>query len=281
MLSFAELNRTWQATLRQHALTPLKATDGKEFRAIGDKSLNFLDDLWKARKVPLPDVGAMIVAGKSVSLWADPHFSHGNIIEMCDRPFENVDEMDRAIWENVVTEFGLSEFLMCLGDLSMRNPLMWQRRLHTEFPGRQITVVGNHDVKGAVASQWAASGAASSLAFSLPLELLKSWMDEDWGDLSAAVDWKSLPRRINFGCSHWPVPPDRMPGPGWVCLHGHIHRRQSGPLRVNCSVEAIGYKPGTLRELLTPDLFGDLARRQLGLDGLIDVADRMPGGQEM
>jgi hypothetical protein len=53
--------------------------DGKPYRAIGDKTLLFLDGPWKARKDPLPDLGAMISAGKTVRFWADPHFDHENL----------------------------------------------------------------------------------------------------------------------------------------------------------------------------------------------------------
>jgi calcineurin-like phosphoesterase family protein len=50
-----------------------------------------------------------------------------------------------------------------------------------------------------------------------------------------------------------------------VSVHGHIHNatredRKLGPLGINCSVEAIDYRPKTLRELLTPKLFENLAR---------------------
>jgi hypothetical protein len=145
------------------------------------------------------------------------------------------------------------------------------------FGSGQLTLVGNHDPKGAAPAPWAASGAAVSLAFSLPAGLLKSWADADHGELSELVDWKQMPRHVNVGCSHWPVPPDRMPGPAWLCLHGHTHRRHAGPLRMNCSVEAIGYQPKTLREMMTPDLLDDLVRRQGGLSILQTALDRMPG----
>jgi calcineurin-like phosphoesterase family protein len=144
---------------------------------------------------------------------------------------------------------------------------LYQRKIASTFDGKQLTIVGNHDTKGAKPEAWATVGAVASLAFSLPLDLLQPWISEDHGELADLIDCRRLPSRVNFGCSHWPVPADRMPNASWVNLHGHIHNahregRKLGPLGVNCSVEAIDYRPQTFRELLTPELFDNLARFQ-------------------
>jgi calcineurin-like phosphoesterase family protein len=285
MLSFVELNRIWAKALRDHAVTVLQG-ESRPYRAIGDKSLRFLEELWKTRKAQLPDVGAMIEAGKCVRWWSDPHFGHDRIRAMCERvEFADVDAMNATIWDNVATAAGHSDLVICLGDLSYRNPaatpLDVQRRLMREFGGNQITLPGNHDAKGQARPEaWTSAGACSALAFALPLELLRDWCEADYGELADIVDWKALPNHINFGCAHWPVPPSRMPGPGWICLHGHIHNRPSRPLRINCSVEAIGYVPKTLRELLTAETMDDLVRRQHGLDGFSDLEEKVPGDAE-
>ena len=265
MLSFEQLNKSWKRCLLVHAETPLTGADGKPYRAIGDKSLRFLEEVWKFRRAPLPDLGTMIEAGKSVKFWADPHFGHANFIKMAARTrFSDVDSMDAVIWDEVERAGESCDMLVCLGDLAMKNPVSWQRKLKTAFGDRQIGLVGNHDAKGADPSLWASMGAVSSLAFSLPLSLVRPWIETADPDMASLVDWKSVPGRIHFGCSHWPVPHDRLPGPAWVNLHGHIHNRESGPLGVNLSVEAIGYTPKTLAETLTPALMDDLARRARG-----------------
>jgi hypothetical protein len=84
MINSQQLNKAWAKTLRDHAITPLDGQDGP-YRAIGEKSLTFLDALWKARKTPLPDVGAMIEAGQTVRFWSDPHFEHDNIRHLANR----------------------------------------------------------------------------------------------------------------------------------------------------------------------------------------------------
>jgi calcineurin-like phosphoesterase family protein len=281
MLSFVELNKTWAKTLRAHAIEPLFGDEGKPYRAIGEKSLRFLDELWKARKAPLPDIGAMIASGKKVRFWADPHFSHEAIIGMAHRTeFRNVDEMDRVIWSNIEQAEAESDLLVCLGDLALKNPLSVQQKLRNAFQDRQIICAGNHDVKGGKPEAWAACNGTSSLAFTLPTELVREWIESDFADMAGLVEWNRLPNHINFGCAHWPVPPDRMPGPSWINIHGHIHFRTPGPLRINCSVEAIGYVPKTLRELVTVDLLDGLVRRQRGLDGFTESQAKTPGDAE-
>jgi calcineurin-like phosphoesterase family protein len=266
VLAAEHLNKIWAKALREHAATPLVGTDGPH-RAVSDKSLAFLDALFKAQKAPLPDVGAMIEAGRTVRFWSDPHFEHDNIRRLADRnTFLTVEEMDRALWKNLEGAMAHSDFIVCLGDLALKNPLMYQRKMVSAFGDKHLTLVGNHDTKGAKPDAWAKTGAAVSLAFALPLDLLRPWIAEDHAEVAGLIDWKRLPGQVNFGCSHWPVPTDRMPGASWVNLHGHIHNasrddRKLGPLGINCSVEAIDYHPKTLRELMTPELFDNLARR--------------------
>jgi calcineurin-like phosphoesterase family protein len=267
MISSEQLNKAWARALREHAITPLQGDDGP-YRAIGDKSLAFLDALWKARRTAPPDVGAMIESGRTVRFWADPHFEHDNIRRLANRTeFVDVEDMDRSIWANVEQAAAQSDLLVCLGDLALKNPLMHQRKMVSAFGDRQVTIIGNHDAKGAKPEAWAAAGACASLAFSLPLDILRTWIIDDNGEMAELIDWKRLPARVNFGCSHWPVPADRMPAASWLNLHGHIHNahrdnRKLGPLGVNCSVEAIDYQPKTLRELITLELLDNLARRQ-------------------
>ncbi len=262
MLSFSELNRVWAVAVRNHAVTPMADGNGKSYLPIGAKTLTYLDALW-TRQPDLPDIGALIEAGKTVRFWGDPHYRHDNIRRLCDRDeFSSVEEMDETIDRHVREAMDMSDVVVCVGDLAMKDAITYQTRMRKEFGDRHLILLGNHDPKGATPAEWARAGALASLAFSLPTKLLEGWGREDFGDLAEFVDWSRLPARINFGCCHWPVPPDRLPGPAWVSVHGHTHNRHTGSLRLNCSVEAIGYRPALLRQLVTPELFEDLNRRQ-------------------
>lgn len=277
MLSHKEANAAWEAALRKHASTPLQGETGA-YMPIGAKSMALLDQLWKARsREDLPDIGEMLSQGKDVRFFGDPHFEHANIIHMCERPFENVGSMDEALWRAIDSAAAACDLLVCAGDWAMKTPISWARKAAAAHPGKLLTVVGNHDAKGAKPDQWAGAGAYASLAFSIDSSLAKSWVGVNEPDMVDLLDWKAIPRRIMVGVSHWPVPPDRMPGPGWINIHGHIHNRPCRPLRVNCSVESIGFEPRSATRLIDARVLDDLARRQSGLDGLIDASGRDAG----
>lgn len=75
---------------------------------------------------------------------ADLHLGHDNIIEHCDRPFRNLDEMHEAIiarWNERVAPDDTVWLLgdVALGDREQTLPLV--RRLH----GHKRLVAGNHD----------------------------------------------------------------------------------------------------------------------------------------
>jgi hypothetical protein len=211
MINTEQLNKTWAEALRAHAVKPVEGP-AKVHIAISGKSLAFLDGLWEVRKTPLPDIGAMIEAGKTVRFWSDPHFEHDNIRRLANRSiFSSVEEMDRALWGNLEEAMAASDLVVCLGDLSLKNPFWHQRRIASAFGEKHLMLIGNHDIKGAKPEAWATAGAAASLAFSLPLALLRSWIEEDYAEMAGLIDWKRLPERVNFGCSHWPVPAERLP----------------------------------------------------------------------
>ena len=76
---------------------------------------------------------------------ADPHFNHNNIIELCNRPFENVQEMNEAIlnrWHRLVAP---DDVVYLVGDLCFKKGDQdfnyWLRKLK----GEVRFIKGNHD----------------------------------------------------------------------------------------------------------------------------------------
>lgn len=274
MLSHKELEKTWADALRVHASTPLQGEAGP-YMPIGAKSMTLLTSLWKAQE-PL-DIGPMLAEGKDVRAFGDPHFEHANIIHMCERPFEAVETMDKALWEAIDSAHAEADFVLCVGDWAMKNPITWARKIASMHPGKHVTTVGNHDAKGAKAEQWLKAGARASMAFSVERGLVKSWVDTYEPELSVMLDWDEAPRVINVGVAHWPVPPQRLPGPAWISLHGHVHNRPDRPLRINCSVEAIDFKPKSIQRLINARVIDDLIRRRSGLDLFDESKTPNPG----
>lgn len=74
---------------------------------------------------------------------ADTHFDHANIIRLCDRPYETVQQMNEDLivrWNRKVTG---NDTIYILGDMFFRSsdPEAILRRLH----GKKHLIVGNHD----------------------------------------------------------------------------------------------------------------------------------------
>jgi calcineurin-like phosphoesterase family protein len=79
---------------------------------------------------------------------SDTHFDHAKIIELCNRPFANVDEMNETMvrnWNSVVTKDDVVHFL---GDFAWKSHAYWIEQLN----GKIIFYRGNHD-KGLVANE--------------------------------------------------------------------------------------------------------------------------------
>lgn len=73
---------------------------------------------------------------------SDLHFGHRNIINMCNRPYEDVHHMNTMLCNNWNSKVKQSDEVWVLGDFSMRgDPSKYLDRLK----GRLHLVVGNHD----------------------------------------------------------------------------------------------------------------------------------------
>lgn len=76
---------------------------------------------------------------------SDIHFSHKNIIKYCDRPFKDVETMNREIihrWNLKVPKDGV---VYILGDISMT--ISWRKtvELVEQLNGTKHLIFGNHD----------------------------------------------------------------------------------------------------------------------------------------
>jgi len=75
---------------------------------------------------------------------SDTHFGHTNIIKYCDRPFANVDEMNRVMterWNSVVKP---EDTVFHLGDVAM-GPKHLIPSYMAGLNGKVILIAGNHD----------------------------------------------------------------------------------------------------------------------------------------
>ena len=80
---------------------------------------------------------------------ADTHFNHRNIIEYCNRPFKDTNEMNEHIiqkWNTVVKE---NDIVYHLGDVGFGTTEML-KELVSRLNGTKILLRGNHDFKRGV-----------------------------------------------------------------------------------------------------------------------------------
>ena len=76
---------------------------------------------------------------------ADNHFYHGNIIQSCDRPFKNKDEMNKVMierWNSCVTQ---DDDVYILGDFLYRGTGREANIILSKLKGRKYLIKGNHD----------------------------------------------------------------------------------------------------------------------------------------
>ncbi len=143
---------------------------------------------------------------------ADTHFGHENIIKYCQRPFTNVEQMDRVMihnWNEVVSD---NDLVYHLGDFALANGNR-VIELIERLNGEIILIRGNHD----------RSGTARFLSYG----------------------FKEVHKRLDIGkyiLTHVPLP---ILPEGKVNIHGHVHGgiRSDAIGYICCSVEIIGYRP--------------------------------------
>ncbi len=149
--------------------------------------------------------------------WSDQHFGHKNIIGYCNRPFEDVNQMERELMANYYSTITENDVCIWVGDVSFMND-GFTNDLLDEMPGYKILVLGNHDIDHGV--------------------IRKLNFDEVHSILSVR----------NFIVSHhpwWNVPAERFH------IHGHIHNNvTNNPQHINVSVEHTNYKPRNLVDIM-------------------------------
>ena len=76
---------------------------------------------------------------------ADTHFCHKNIIESCERPFNDVDEMNRHLignWNSYVKD---RDEIYILGDFLYRGTGRDANSILSRLKGRKYLIKGNHE----------------------------------------------------------------------------------------------------------------------------------------
>lgn len=166
---------------------------------------------------------------------SDLHFGHQAILAHCDRPWDTVGEMGRALVSNLNAFVAPTDDLYVLGDFSYKIGRDEARRIRERICCRNIHLVpGNHD------KDWAQPEVEGVFLVEPPIVTLKAGGRKLVLCHYPLADWESM-------------------SGGSIHLHGHIHsmgpdynamNRMQGLLRLDVGVDANGYSPVSLDDVL-------------------------------
>ena len=162
---------------------------------------------------------------------ADLHFGHEKIIKFCNRPFDSVETMNRALINNWNETVGHEDEVYILGDFT--NDIVKAKRFLPVLNGKKYMIIGNHD-------KWLSSPDETQV-----------WLE--WVKEYAVISGK----KFKWVLFHYPITEWAGFYSGSIHLHGHIHNRTISsswnPLIIrafNVGVDVNNYKPVSMDELI-------------------------------
>ena len=159
---------------------------------------------------------------------SDLHLGHNAAINMCERPFENAEEMNNILIHNYNECIKKNDIVYILGDIAHRTPVAEVNKLIDRLNGKKVLIKGNHDKKYDV-----------SLFVGI------------YDFLEIAYNG------INISLMHYPMMEWPKSRHGSLHLHGHIHskvdynvlQRNEGILRYDVGVDANYYYPVSIEQI--------------------------------
>ena len=163
---------------------------------------------------------------------SDTHFNHENIIKICNRPYNNVNEMNEDIikrWNNKVKP---EDEVYFLGDFSHKCSQQDAFEILKRLNGKKYFIKGNHD--------------KISFVNSLRNSKLVEWV-KDYAEINDNNRMVVL--------FHYPIEDWNGQYHGSYHIFGHIHNNTHNNYKIidrryNVGVEVIDYDPKSLDELI-------------------------------
>jgi calcineurin-like phosphoesterase family protein len=152
---------------------------------------------------------------------SDHHFNHKNIMVYENRPFDDLEHMEKELIKRHNSVVKKDDIVFFLGDISFTNKENTKRIIES-MNGYKILIMGNHDRKN------------------------RNWHLEC--GFSEVIKYPIIFKGY-FILSHEPVYLNgKMP---YVNIHGHIHgKNMAEDYYVNVSVEQIDYTPVNIDEII-------------------------------
>lgn len=160
---------------------------------------------------------------------SDLHLGHRGIIEMQNRPFEDIQEMNQVLIRNYNSVINKNDTVYILGDISHHLPVESANGLIKKLNGKKILIKGNHD------------------------------KEYDWSLFEEVSEFKTI--SVNgcyFALMHYPMLSWPKKNSGSIQLHGHIHEREEynlqnredGIRRYDVGVDANYYYPVSVKQIM-------------------------------
>lgn len=185
---------------------------------------------------------------------SDHHFGHQRIIELCNRPFDSVEEMDEKMiqWHNEIVK--PDDIFIHVGDLalgSFENSMKKAERLN----GRKILVPGNHDrvwSKESEKRQLRFRGFYEAAGFEIWPEQFVLAFKNGRADLTPGNDMLAFSHLPSEGDSHGDDRyKDMRPVTDVPIVCGHVHDEWTTKGRnFNVGVDVRNFRPVHLEEVL-------------------------------
>lgn len=161
---------------------------------------------------------------------SDTHFHHNNIIKYCNRPFNNINDMNNTIINNWNTVIKKEDTVYHLGDFCLSNDDEI-KNTYNLLNGHIILIRGNHDRK--------------------PVKFYENIGFKVLTHAPIILD------EYKLMLSHVPLPDTKIKDE-YINLHGHIHNKKisqdypknySEKTHINLSVDVTNFKPISLDEI--------------------------------
>ena len=167
---------------------------------------------------------------------SDLHFGHQNIIQLTQRPFNDIQEMNKKLIDNYNSVVEKDDIVYFLGDIAHELTLDEIYNLLSQLKGRKILIRGNHD-----------------LSYEYELTNRKQKIFDEINDFKMIQE-----NNLIFVLSHYPMLSWFDSRKGTIMLHGHIHAKNNynlanqklGLRRFDVGVDANNYYPTPLNRII-------------------------------
>lgn len=211
----------------QYLSTPCKQWDGKIAQPCREKIVNAFK---KEEAKTGIDLGFLIKreieAGKDVYFWSDQHFCHSRVIEYANRPFNNVEDMNKTMIENNNRIVSDDNIVLFGGDITFGNEAI-NKELMNKMNGRQLFIYGNHDFN---------HGGRYNTKFLKEASVCAIFQHEING------------KEYDVVITHYPILCD-LPY-NMINIYGHTHQHLMPGLRFSMCVEHTNYAPKSFNQFI-------------------------------